>query len=221
MTIGEVKAFFQDKEHTPCPLTEQLVKAGYQQVSGVYIDTAKWRGVKVNYKENSPSQYWHLMTYCDKRRADMPFTRSIVCGELIFWMAEVSGAVDPVDLKRLASQIIESADLSRDLRPVYDRKKWNREIQRVCFDKIAEIFIDKRIPLVVIDYAVSKGYNHVRYVTRYEGIDYFDLVDTKRVELTVPRKIGLPVLVHVKDEKVERASGNLTLKILIKLKSHG
>ena len=221
MTIGEVKAFFQDKEHKPCPLTEQLVKAGYQQVSGGYIDTAKWRGVKVNYKENSPSQFWHLMTYCDRRRADMPFTKSIVCGELIFWMAEVSGAVDPVDLKRLASQIIESADLSRGSRPVYDRKKWNREIQKVCFDKIAEIFIDKRIPLVVIDYAVSKGYNHVRYVTRYEGIDYYELVDTKRVESTVPRKIGLPVLVHVKDEKVERASGNLTLKILIKLKSHG
>ena len=220
MTIGEVKAFFQDKEQTPCPLTEQLVKAGYQQISGGYIDTAKWRGVSVNFKENSPSQYWHLMTYCDRRRADMPF-KSIACGELIFWLAEVSGAVDPVNLKRLASKVIESADLSRGSRPVYDRKKWNREIQRVCFDKIAEIFIEKRIPLVVIDYAVSKGYNHVRYVTRYEGIDYYELVDTKRVESTVPRKIGLPVLVHVKDEKVERASGNLTLKILIKLKSHG
>ena len=221
MTIGEVKAFFQDKEHTPCPLTEQLVKAGYQQVSGGYIDTAKWRGVKVNYKENSPSQYWHLMTYCDRRRAELPFSKSVVCGELIFWMAEVSGAVDTVDLKRLVSYIIESADLSKGPRPVYDRKKWNREIQRVCFDKIAEIFIDKKIPLVVRDYAESKGYNHVRYVTRYEGIDYYELVDTKRLETTVPRKIGLPVLVHVKDEKVERASGNLTLKILIKLKSHG
>ena len=221
MTIGEVKAFFQDKEHTPCPLTEQLVKAGYQQVSGGYIDTAKWRGVSVNYKENSPSQYWHLMTYCDRRRAKLPFTKSVVCGELIFWMAEVSDAIGPVELKRLASKIIDSADLSRGSRPVYDRKKWNREIQRVCFDKIAEIFIEKRIPLVVIDYAVSKGYNHVRYVTRYEGIDYYELVITNRFETTVPRKIGLPVLVHVKDEKVERASGNLTLKILIKFKSHG
>lgn len=221
MTIGEVKAFFQDKEHTPCPLTEQLVKAGYQQVSGGYIDTAKWKRVRVNYQENSPSQYWHLMTHCDRRRPDLPFTKSVVCGELIFWMAEVSDAVDPVELKRLASKIIDSADLSRGHRPVYDRRKWNREIQRVCFDKIAEIFIDKKIPLVVIDYAVSKGYNHVRYVTRYEGIDYYELVIINRLETTVPRKIGLPVLVHVKDEKVERASGNLTSKILIKLKSHG
>ena len=136
MTIGEVKAFFQDKEHTPCPLTEQLVKAGYQQVSGGYIDTAKWRGVKVNYKENSPAQYWHLMTYCDRRRADNPFTKSIVCGELIFWMAEVSDAVETEELEKLCNQIVESADLTRGNRPVYDRRKWNREIQLLCFDKI-------------------------------------------------------------------------------------
>lgn len=136
MTIGEVNNYFQNKEHTPSPLTEQLVKAGYQQVSGGYIDTAKWRGVKVSYKENSPSQYWHLMTYCDRRRADLPFTKSVVCGELIFWMAEVSGAVETEELEKLCNQIIESADLTRGPRPVFDRKKWNCEIQRVCFDKI-------------------------------------------------------------------------------------
>lgn len=139
MTIGEVKAFFQDKENTPCPLTEKLVKAGYQQVSGGYIDRAKRRGMKVDYKENSPSQYWHLMTYCDSRSADKPFTKSIVCGELIFWMAEVSGAVEKEQLERLVDQIILSADLSSGTRPIFDRIKWNREIQSLCFDKIVWI----------------------------------------------------------------------------------
>lgn len=62
MTTGQVKEFFCDKENVPCPLTEKLVKAGYQQISGGYIDRARWRNVKVSYKENSPSQYWHLMT---------------------------------------------------------------------------------------------------------------------------------------------------------------
>ena len=213
MKIEEVKALFEDKENTPCPLTEKLVKAGYQQIRGGYIDRAHWRGVRVNYKENSPSQYWHLMTYCARRNADYPFSKSISCGELLFWMAEVSGSVEKSKLEALANQIIESADLSRGKRPVYDRMKWNRVIQKMCFDKIAEIFADKKIPLVVIDYAVSKGYNHVRYVTRYEGIDYYELVIVKKLETTVPRKKGLPVLVHVKDEKVERASRNLTLEI--------
>ena len=143
MTIGEVKAFFQDKEHTPCPLTEQLVKAGYHQVCSGYIDRAKWRGVSVNYKENSPSQYWHLMTYCYRRRADMPFTKSVVCGELIFWMAEASGVVEKEQLERLANQIIESTDLSTGVRPIYDRIKWNRKIQDLCFDGLLKMVINE------------------------------------------------------------------------------
>ena len=139
MTIGEVKAFFQDKENTPCPLTEKLVKAGYQQVSGGYIDRAKRRGMKVDYKENSPSQYWHLMTYCDSRSADKPFSKSIVCGELIFWMAEVSGAVERCRLELLVNQITAEVCYSGGLRPKFDRIKWNREIQKLCFDKIVDI----------------------------------------------------------------------------------
>ena len=101
MTIGEIKRIYQDKEETPCPLTEKLVKAGYQQVGGGYIDRAKRNGIRVNYEENSPSQYWHLMTYCDSR-----------------------------------NRIIESADLSKGSRPIYDRIKWNHEIQKLCFEKI-------------------------------------------------------------------------------------
>ena len=138
MTTGQVKHFFCDKENVPCPLTEKLVKAGYQQISGGYIDRARWRNAKVSYKENSPSQYWHLMTYCDSRRSDHPFTKSITCGELVFWMAEVSGAVEKEQLERLANQIVESVDLSRGVRPIYDRKKWNREIQDLCFDGLFE-----------------------------------------------------------------------------------
>ena len=136
VTIGEVKSFFEGKEQESCPLTEKLVKAGYQQISGGYIDTAKWRWIKVSYKENSPSQYWHLMTYCKRRNPEKPFSRSVICGELIFWMAEVSGAVDKAILEKLLCQIVESADLSRGKRPVYDRMKWNREIYNLCFDRI-------------------------------------------------------------------------------------
>ena len=135
-TIGEIKKVYVDKKETPCPLTEKLVKAGYQQVGGGYIDRAKRNGIRVNYEENSPSQYWHLMTYCDSHNANRPFSNSISCGELLFWMAEVSGTVAKEELERLADQIIESADLSKSSRPIYDRKKWNREIQKHCFEKI-------------------------------------------------------------------------------------
>ena len=140
MTIGEVKSFFQDKDIVPCPLTEKLVKAGFQQRSGGYIDRAKREGLEVDYTQNKPSQYWHLMTYCDSRDGGKIFSKSIVCGELIFWMAEVSGTVEKEDLERLANQIIGSAEHSIGNRPVYARIRWNREIQKLCFDKITAVF---------------------------------------------------------------------------------
>ena len=136
MTIKQVKEFFIGMEEIPCPLTERLVKAGYQQISGGYIDRAIREGLLVDYKKNAPSQYWHLMTYCDSRDGDIPFSNSIVCGELIFWMAEVSGAVDCATLEQLANQIIESADISKGDRPLYNRGKWNLIIQEVCFVRI-------------------------------------------------------------------------------------
>ena len=124
-------------------MTEKLVKAGYQQISGGYIDRARWRDVKVSYKDSSPSQYWHLMNYCDSRRTDHPFTKSVTCGELIFWMAEASGVVEKEQLERLANQIIESTDLSTGVRPIYDRIKWNRKIQDLCFDGLLKMVINE------------------------------------------------------------------------------
>jgi len=136
MTIQQVKEFFIDKEYAPCPLTEKLVKAGYQQVSGGYIDRARKEGVLVDYKKNSPSQYWHLMTYCDSRDGKKTFSKNIVCGELIFWMAEVSGAVDEFMLETLAAQIIYSADISKCETPTFDRRYWNNQIQQTCFNNL-------------------------------------------------------------------------------------
>ena len=64
------------------------------------------------------------------------FTKRIVCGELIFWMAEVSSAVPESELKVLADRITKDSVRFDGERPVYDRNKWNGEIQQVCFDRI-------------------------------------------------------------------------------------
>jgi hypothetical protein len=136
MTIKQVKDYFIEKNDVPCPMTEKLVKAGYQQISGGYIDRARREGLLVDYTKFSPSQYWHLMSYCNSRNGNKPFSKNIVCGELIVWMAEVSGAVETENLEKLVGQIIESAGFSLGKRPAYGRKKWNREIQSLCFDEI-------------------------------------------------------------------------------------
>ena len=136
MIIRQVKEFYKDKDKAPCPLTERLIKAGYQQIGGGYIDLAKKRGLIVDYTKAEPTQYWHLMEeYIPTVPEDKKFSKSIVCGELIFWMAEVAEAVPIKELEELVERIIADGD-SSTIPPKYDRIKWNKEIQNICFDAI-------------------------------------------------------------------------------------
>lgn len=136
MTIEQVIKYFFDKEETPSPLTEKLVGAGYQQKDGGYIKRARKEGKEIDHKRNLPSQYWHLMTFCYSRPSQEKFTKTIQCGELIFWMAEVADCVPKVDMAALVEEISKNAIKGTDERPVYNRRHWNREIQHLCFDAI-------------------------------------------------------------------------------------
>lgn len=138
MTIKQIKSTYSSHEHTLCPLTEKLVTAGYQQTHGGYIDKAKSLAIEVDFQKNQPSQYWHLMSYCDTKKEDDLFTKSVVCGELIFWMAEVLDCVPKEYLENLVNEIISSRIPASNGRYIYDRKRWNKEIQNLCFDAIAD-----------------------------------------------------------------------------------
>ena len=137
MNIGQVAKAYRLHKDTPCPITERLIKGGYQQTGGGYIDVAKACGKKVDYRVALPHQWWHLMTYCKSRNPDQAFTRSIVCGELIFWMGEVSGFVPTDKLNTLVDSIIADGTI-KGTTVIFDRKKWNRVIQDICFDSIKE-----------------------------------------------------------------------------------
>lgn len=139
MNIRQVKQFFSNKKDAPCPLTERLIKAGYQQTSGGYIDLAKKRGITVDYMKAEPTQYWHLVEeYIPSVPEDKVFSKSIVCGELIFWMAEVSKAVPEEKLEELLERIIADGDKGT-IPPKYGRIKWNKEIQNLCFGAIVNV----------------------------------------------------------------------------------
>lgn len=139
MNIRQVKEFFENKGNIPYPLTERLIKSGYQQTSGGYINLAKKRKLTVDYTKAEPTQYWHLIEeYIPSVPEDKVFSRSIVCGELIFWMAEVSKAVPEEKLEELLERIIADGDKSVTP-PKYNRIKWNKEIQNLCFDAIVKI----------------------------------------------------------------------------------
>ena len=77
------------------------------------------------------------MSYCDKKNESDIFGKNIVCGELIFWMAEVLNCVPKTEMESLLYKIIASGTAIKNGIVVYDRKKWNKEIQILYFDKIA------------------------------------------------------------------------------------
>ena len=51
-------------------------------------------------------------------------------------MAEVSDAVPKEDMEKLVEDITSNVINSEGDRPIYDRTRWNKEIQRLCFDAI-------------------------------------------------------------------------------------
>ncbi len=128
MDNRQVRKFFINKDTTPCPLTKELIGKGYVQKSGGYIKYAESCGVK------KPTQYWHLISsWSDRSKENRTFGKTIKCGELIFWMAEVSQSVDTETLAELKNTLIN--DYLDDTK----HKEGNLKIQEVCFDNIARV----------------------------------------------------------------------------------
>jgi hypothetical protein len=150
MNTKQVRSYYENKKDFPCDLTKKLIKAGYQQTYGGYITRAKNKEneVKIDYREAEPNQWWHLIeSYCKYTKDDAKFTRSIQCGELIFWMAEVANCVDKSIMEKLVDAIIASGkpiSVRSETKPniKYDRRKWNREIQNLCFENITKTVED-------------------------------------------------------------------------------
>ena len=145
MNIKQVREYFENKRNVACPFTERLIQAGYQQTSGGYIKKAHLENQEVDYRKAEPNQWWHLIrSYCDNVVDDKKFTKQIQCGELLFWMAEVSGCASKKELEEMLERIQKSGKPFHSKHPNkpnvrYDRKYWNKEIQNQWFDKIVKI----------------------------------------------------------------------------------
>ena len=210
--IDEIQKFFLDKEYTPCPLTERLVKAGYQQVSGGYIDRAKKERIPVDYRRNTPSQYWHLMSYCKEQDPCKTFPKSVVCGELLFWMAEVSDCVPKTELELLLDEINSNGLYTKKNRPFYDRKKWNNAIHKLCFDSICSVVESKHIniPKPVVEASLDRADcgGHLKLLCNYKGEEVYSYVYDE------PMIIGLPEFYLWNGEYVQVVNGEEGLDLL-------
>lgn len=124
MTFEQVWYFFRDKRDTTCPITEKLMDEGFRQKNRGYIENARNLGI------NNPSQWWHLMYYCVTKMEigtkNYPYTP---CGELLFWMAEVSGAISAEELQALQEEICHQK---------IERSEGNKKIKELCWNRIKE-----------------------------------------------------------------------------------
>ena len=65
----------------------------------------------MNYLEAKPTQWWHLIEcYCAQSDPLKPFPYSVRCGELYFWMAEVSGSFSQEELLKLKDQAMAACE---------------------------------------------------------------------------------------------------------------
>ena len=124
----QVIKYFCDKRDTSCEITIFLITNGFQQKKGIgYLRIAE--ALKID----NPSQWWHLMNYClskIEQHKEKENYRYTPCGELLFWMAEVSEVVTKCELEKLAREIINNKDMSRD--------EANKKIKELCWKKINE-----------------------------------------------------------------------------------
>lgn len=147
MNTKQLYDFFCDKKETPCPYTDELIKRGYQQDSDGYIQRAIEEGLEVDYRKALPSQWWHLIkSYCKNTSDDKEFPRSIRCGELYFWMAEVSGVLDEDQLKDLTERAINVCPIvnrRNNKLPPLKTADGNIIIRDECYSKLKKFFDNK------------------------------------------------------------------------------
>lgn len=129
MTYAQVYNFYKGKRDVECNRTKELIENGFCQKGKGYIDVAKASDFT-----RLPSQWWHLMQYLlvkyehHEEFNKYPYTP---CGELKFWMAEVSGAFTDNELDELKNTIINSKNLNRT--------KKNSIIHSACWSKIKTV----------------------------------------------------------------------------------
>ena len=143
MTISQVSKVFSEMEKVHCPVTDHLIKGGFRQLSGGYISYARSVGINTDHQKGQPDQWWHLIkSYCERTDPDKVFGRRIVCGELIFYMAEALGCVDKRELEALADSILaDGTPINGKVTPYSfsgKRRKWNKKIQELCFEPIRD-----------------------------------------------------------------------------------
>lgn len=135
MRMEAVYKFFKNKNNAEAPLTIELLQNNFIQEKGT--------GYRIDQPEKIPSQYTHLINYCKRKLEEgaVDFDRRVKCGELIFWMAEVSQALSKDELLDLQQDILKNYKKRDSFKGtvIYNRKGANPVIHEKCYDRIKDV----------------------------------------------------------------------------------
>ncbi len=133
MRLPDVLAYFIDKENASCVRTNKLIQSGYKQKRDGYVTYLRnkgWAEEKVYHQYNHLIYSW-VEQFELEGNYNATFRESITCGELLFWMAEVSHAVSNQELEKLKDYVIEEFHAKKQT-----QGELNKVIHRVCFARI-------------------------------------------------------------------------------------
>ncbi len=126
------RKYFEPLMNAPSPKTDALIESGFQQKSGGYIAYAKSLGMDVDFKRAVPRQGWHFIcSYLDRTEPEKARIDRVVCGELVFWLAEMCHALTDTELDSLASQA-----------KLLPRRQANTLIRERCFFRIVDVVMN-------------------------------------------------------------------------------
>lgn len=136
MTLDEFCGFFKDKQ-AHYPESDSFVRDGYGQKAGGYINTAKYREIKIDSESAEPNQKWHLLDSYYKRtdghKAAKRCYSYLLCPELLLWIGESAG----FDIKEVANEARQIID---------NGEKWSRnKAGRKIREKITWDMLEKKI----------------------------------------------------------------------------
>lgn len=123
-------------------MSDSFVKDGYMQEKGGYIDRAKKEGIVKNIDKAEPNQKWHLLKsyylQTDINSDAQKCYNSLLCPELLLWIAEAAG-FDVEVLSKEAKRIIDAGYNG------HARSQAGRHIKRsIKWEMIAEKIIQAK-----------------------------------------------------------------------------
>lgn len=243
MNAKQIRDYYEDKKGVKCPLTDCLIKSGYQQsknMKGYTSYASEYSAdhpedvIEVDYTKASPNQWWHLIkSWCDRREPNQTFSKSIKCGELYFWMAEVSGEFQEDELKQLAERALTIAreHTLKGKMPLRTVES-NLIIRDYCFDRIKVAVENYKLntPKTYREYGILNGFGKEelsdevaeKYYNRLAGLlnqisvmnpdEYDDYATVSSSVISMDLNEILDI--HVRNERVSREVADELLRLI-------